>query len=181
MLQNRFVIIVLICCGAILTGCFISAGTHGSIKGYQYATKKENLQRAVMAVIKSNSNIYRDTSLDHLGSSPLLSNQGASGDQSAGDNYYNDIKNYVTIKITSGRDTNEYTFRYYGDDEDWKTSPNSELFICYAFDKDRKGGSEGDGKVTKEMAKQFTDVLEKEFIKKINEKLSLQYTEGDPE
>ena len=159
-----------------LTGCIIGAGTHGSVKGYKYLTKKENLQRAVMKVIASNSNIYRDTALDYLGSSPLLNHSDSQGDYAAGANFYNDIKHYVTIKIRSGEAKNEYTFRYYGGDEDWKTSASSEIFIAYAYDKYHAGGSEGDAKITPKMAKYFTDIFEKEFISKVDKELNLNHT-----
>jgi hypothetical protein len=166
---------LIVCVVFIVTGCFLSAGTHGSLKNYQYAIKKEDLQRAVMKVIKNNPNIYRDTSLDQLANVPTHTN--STSDQSGGDNYYNDIINYVTIKITSGQIVNEYTFRYYGDEEYWKTSGTSEIFICYAFDKNHKGGSEGNGGVTKEMLKGFTNIFEKEFISKVDHELNLSHTD----
>ena len=156
-------------------GC-ISAGTHGSIKGYQYSISKDSLQKAIMTVIQNNSNIFRDTTLDSLGSSPLLDHNDGK-DYSAGDNFYNDIKHYVTIKITSGQDVNEYTFRYSGADEDWKNSPTSEIFICYAHDKNGNGGSEGNGGVSKGMAKDFTDVFEKEFVDKVDKQINLTHTD----
>lgn len=129
-----------------------------------------------MTVIKNNPNIYRDTSLDYLGSSPLLDHSDA-GDYRAGDNFYNDIKHYVTITISSGQIKNEYVFRYYGSDESWKTSSTSGIFICYAHDKDGNGGSEGSGGVTKRMAKEFTEVFEKEFVDKIDKELNLTHTD----
>jgi hypothetical protein len=156
-------------------GC-IEAGTHGSLKGYQYSINKDSLQKAVMTVIQDNANIYRDSSLDSLGSSPALDHIDG-GDYSAGDNYYNDIKHYVTIKITSGQNVNQYIFRYYGPDEDWKTSTTSEIFICYANDKNGNGGSEGNGAVSKKMAKEFTDIFEKEFVEKIDKQLNLTHAD----
>lgn len=127
-----------------------------------------------MTVIKNNPNIYRDTSLDSLGSSPLLDH--SDGTYSAGENFYNNIKHYLTIRITSGHDVNEYIFRYYGPDEDWKTSPTSKIFICYAHDKNGNGGSEGNGGVSKKMAKEFTYVFEKEFVDKVDKQLNLTHT-----
>ena len=156
----------------------IGAGTHGSIKGYQYLISKDSLQKAIMTVIQNNPNIYRDKSLDSLGSSPALDHNDG-GDYSAGDNYYNDIKHYVTIKITSGQKVNEYIFRYYGPDEDWKTSATSEIFICYAHDKNGNGGSEGNGGVSKKMAKEFTEVFEKEFVGKVDKELNLAHTDTE--
>ena len=130
-----------------------------------------------MTVIKDNPNIYRDTSLDHLGSSPLLDHDD--GNYAAGENYYNDIKHYVTIKITSGQKINEYIFRYYGPDEDWKTSPTSKIFICYAHDKDGNGGSEGNGGISRKMKKEFTEVFEKEFIDKLDLQLSQTHLDSE--
>ena len=158
-----------------LAGC-MSAGTHGSIKSYRYTINKDSLQSAIMTIIKGNRNIYRDTSLDHLGTSPLLDHSDGK-DYSAGDNFYNDIKHYVTIKITSGLSVNEYIFRYYGSAENWKNSSTSEIFICYAHDKNGNGGSEGDGGISKKMAKEFTEVFEKEFVNKIDKQLNLAHIE----
>jgi hypothetical protein len=154
----------------LLAGC-IGAGTHGSIKGYKYFTTKDNLQKAIMTVIQDNPNIYRDTSLDSLGSSPALDHSDG-GDYSAGENFYNDIKHYVTIKITSGQNVNEYIFRYYGSDESWETLQVAEIFICYAHDKDGNGGSEGNGGVSNKMAKEFTGIFEKEFVNKVDKELN---------
>ena len=162
----------------ILIFSLIGCGTHGSIKGYQYSIKKDSLQKAIMIVIQNNPNIYRDTLLDSLGSSPALDHNEA-GDYSAGENYYNDIKHYVTIKITSGQNVNEYIFRYYGPDEDWKTSSTSEIFICYAHDKNGIGGSEGNGGISTRMEKIFTDIFEKEFIAKVDKELNLTHTDTE--
>jgi hypothetical protein len=155
------------------------AGTHGSIKGYQYPIIKDSLQKAIMSVIRANPNIYRDTSLDSLGSSPALDHSGSGGDYSSGENYYNDIKHYVTIKITSGQKINEYIFRYYGYDNDWNTSTTSKIFICYAHDKDGNGGTEGNGDLTKKKAKEFTEVFEKEFVDKVDKLLNLAHTDTE--
>ena len=161
----------------LLVRC-LGAGTHGSIKGYQYSINKDSLQKAIMTVIKNNPNIYRNTSFDSLGSSPAL-DHSEGGDYSAGDNYYNDIKHYVTIKITSGQNVNEYVFRYYGADENWKTSSTSEIFICYAHDKDGNGGSEGNGGVSRKMAKELTAIFEKEFVDKIDKELNLTHIDTE--
>jgi hypothetical protein len=171
-LKYLFYIVVL-----SFAGC-IGAGTHGSIKGYQYSVNKDSLQNAIMTVIQNSPNIYRDDSLDSLGSSPLLDHDDGK-DYVTGDNYYNDIKHYVTIKITSGQSVNDYTFRYRGDDEDWKGSNISRIFICYAYDKNGNGGSEGNGGVSKKMAKAFTDVFEKEFVDKVDEQLNLKHDDTE--
>jgi hypothetical protein len=131
-----------------------------------------------MTVIQSNPNIYRDTALDGAGSSPALDHSDR-GDYIAGDNYYNDIKHYVTIEITSGQNVNTYTFRYYGGDEDWKSATTSKIFICYAHDKNGNGGGEGDGGISKKMAKEFTDIFEKEFVDKVDKQLNLTHSDAE--
>lgn len=168
--------VVVFVLAVLFVGC-IGAGTHGSLRGYRYSVSKDSLQKAIMTVIKDNPNIYRDTSLDSLGSSPMLDHNG--GNYSAGENYYNDIKHYVTIKITSGQKINEYVFRYYGPDEEWKTAPSSKIFICYAHDKDGNGGSEGNGGVSRKMAKEFIEVFEKEFIAKLDKQLGLSHLDTE--
>ena len=154
---------ILICS---LTGC-IGAVT---IQGYQYPIKKDSLQTAIMSVIKNNPNIFRDTSLDSLGSSPMLDHRDGEY-YSAGKNYYNDIKHYVTIKITFRQQVNEYVFKYYGPDEDWKTSPTSKIFICYI-----NHNKESNGMIFEEKAKYFTDIFENEFVNKIDKELNLPHT-----
>ena len=111
----------------VFAGCILGAGTHGSIKSYQYTVSKYVLAIAVRIIIASNSNIIKDTVTD----------------------YYNDGASYVTIDIKQPGMKYNYIFRYYGDATDWKASPClSQLFICYAYDQSGEGGSDGKGKVT---------------------------------
>ena len=159
----------------------MGAGTHGSIKSYSYPCSKDTLQRAIMSVIEHNPNIYRDRSLDYLGSSPLLDSIGCVNCP-AGDNYYNDIEHYVTVRITSGQEINDYTFRYYGADESWAASGTSKIFICYANDRNGKGGSEGNGGISRQTAslkKRLTEVFESELISKVDSQLQLTHLESD--
>ena len=175
----RSIFISLACSLFLLTGCFLGAGTHGMIKSYTYAVRKDTLQKAIMNIIERDANIRRDTSLDYLGSSPLL-DSGALGNHPANDNYYNDIKHYVTITVMSGSDTNEYAFRYYGPDEQWKTETSSGIFICYAYDRRRNGGSEGNGGVTwctPSLKKKLTSIFEKELISKVDNALKMTHSE----
>lgn len=180
-MKRKVVVPCLVFLTIFFLGCFMEAGTHGSIKGYSYSCRKDVLENAIMTVIKDNPNIYRDTSLDYLGSSPLVDSTGFYN-STAGDNYYNDIKHYVTIKITSGQGVNEYIFRYYGSDESWSTSMTSQVFICYAYDKDRNGGSEGNGGLnrrTENLKQELTSVFEKELIQKVDEYLNIVHKETD--
>lgn len=174
-------ILCLIALIMLLTSCLIGAGTHGSIKGYRYPCRKDALQKAILAVIKSNPNIIRDTTLDHLGSSPLLDSPDCYN-CAAGENFYNDIKHYVTIRIKSGQGVNEYIFRYYGSDEEWKTLATSKIFICYAYDQNGNGGSEGNGGLDgrkKKLKKRLTDVFEKELVEKVDSSLNTIHMNED--
>ena len=155
-----------------LTSCIIGAGTHGSLKGYKYSTTKDKLDSAVMYVIKHNPNIYRDT----IGKS-YLANVGNGKQDTIVDNSYNDGKEYLTIKIKTEKGQNEYTFRYYGGEEDWKTATISEIFICYAWDEFSKGGSEGYGGVDSKTLDYLTKIFEKELVNEVDKKLNLTHVE----
>ena len=140
-----------------LPSCYISGGTHGSIQGYHYSVSKCVLEKAIWKTLKTNGNIFRDTV-----------NKG----------FYNDSITYITFKIKKGDLLGEYTIRYMGDDGDWKKSPNGcEIFICYVYDKNGVGGSEGDGGV-KKLGDSLRDVLkliESELIDKVDVELGLKH------
>ncbi len=154
----------------VLTGCFIGAGTHGSLKGYQYATTKEKLDSAVIFVINNNPNIYRDTT----NSNYIIEINGKN--DTIIDNY---SKSYLTIKIKTNKGQADYTFRYYGGEEDWKISTTSEIFICYAHDELGKGGSEGNGGVDRKTLKHLTEVFERELVCHIDKQLNLMHIETE--
>lgn len=186
--QNRIYLLIFTLAAfmTFLGACLMDAGTHRSIKSYTFPCPKDTLQSAIMKIIRNNASISRDTSQDYLGSSPMLDNTiyDSSGyhNYPAGENYYNDIKHYVTIKITSLKEANEYTFRYYGADEEWKKLATSGIFICYAYDKDRNGGSRGNGGInwrTGKLKKKLTNLFEKEFVQKIDSVLKTTHTEQD--
>lgn len=163
-------IILFLVVSTTVAGCEFSAGTHGSLRGYQYPMKKDQLQNAVMSVIQSNPKIQWDS----LSGNMKIDTINGKIDTTFED-YYNDVNNYVTIKIKSGDQNNEYTFRYYGDEEHWKISPNSELFICYAYDKYRQGGHAGDEDFNENYLKQLTGVFEREFVEKLDQKLNVKH------
>ena len=174
--QNRLYLLTFtsIILTTILSGCFIGAGTHGSLKGYQYATTKEKLDSAVMFVIKSNPKIYRDTNNVNY----IIDKTNGKNDTII-DNYYNDGIIYLTIKIKTDKGQNEYTFRYYGGEEDWKTAATSEIFICYAYDELGKGGSEGNGGVDSNTLDHLIEVFERELVSNIDKQLNLTHIETE--
>ena len=148
-----------------LTSCFVGAGTHGSIKGYQYNVTKNELENAVMYVIKNSPNIHRDTRGE-----PRIENVGNGIMDTIFDNSYNDGKNYVAIKINVKNLENEYTFRYYGDEEYWKTSKSSEIFICWEFDKGGNGGNEE--YINSDDERRLTNIFETQFISLVDKQLN---------
>lgn len=144
----------------------LTAGTHGSIKAFQFSVPKYTLDKAVEKVISTNKNIQRDTTKAY--------------DDSTKYGYYNDGSNYMTIRITKDQLTNKYIFKYAGDKEYWDTSKISSLFIAYAYDKDGNGGSEGSGGLSWYkfgLRKKLISLFENEFINKIDTALGQKHTD----
>lgn len=139
---------------AFFSSC-LSAGTHGSIKAYQYNVPKYELEKVVHQVIIESSTIYQDSIKD----------------------YYNDDTNYVTIRIIEKSLPYKYVFHFYGGKEYWDTSKTSAISIAYAYNVKNEGGSEG-GKI-KEHGEKFIHELirpfEKEFISKIDSLLNMKH------
>jgi hypothetical protein len=139
-----------------------TAGTHGSIKGYEYSTSKVNLEKAILEVIKENPSINRSES-------------------NSENDYYNE-DGYITITINAP-DKYSYTFRFFGGEEHWKNSPNkSEIFICYAHDNKGNGGSEGGGGVEWYkwgVKSKLTEYFEKNFISKLDKKLNSKHIDKE--
>ncbi len=171
-MTKKIILFAFLILSACLTGCLIGAGTHGSLKGYQYPVTKDKLDSAVMYVIKNNQNIYRDT----IGNK-ILAEVGDGKQDTIIDNSWNDGHEYVSIKIKTAKGNCEYTFRYYGGKEDWDTAKTSEIFICWAYDEFDKGGSEGNGGVDSKTLKYLTEVFEKELVANIDKKINLTHIE----
>jgi hypothetical protein len=167
---------ILIILTAVLTGCGFGAGTHGSIKGYQYPVTKSELEKAVMTVLQSKTKVYRDTIRNYMidvtdGKNDTIEN-----------NYYNDGKNYLTLHIKTLDNVVDYTIRYYGDSLTWANSRTSEIFICYIYDGKGNGGSEGNGKwgqTAGNKQKKMINLFETEFINKIDKELNKKHTDTD--
>ena len=141
----------------LLTSC-LGGGTHSSIKAYQYQISKYSLDSAVQKVLKINPNINQDTTKD----------------------YYNDLHTYVTIEIGQPDGKYEYTFRYGDDSTYWDTSHNlSDLFICYAHDPGKNGGSEGNSGLTwrnRSLKRKLIKPFETEFISKLDSTVNMTST-----
>ena len=101
---NRSLVIAYFLFVVGLCGC-LTAGTHGSIKSYQYSLSKYTLEKAVQKIITTSQNIQRDTTK-------------AFNDSTRYD-YYNDGIDYLTITITKNEQANTYIIRYAGARESW--------------------------------------------------------------
>lgn len=151
--------IIILLSTIILTGCGFGAGTHGSIKGYQYSASKVLLEEAVNNVIKNDSTMHLDGMKGH----------------------YNDNVNYVTFTIKSDKGENEYVIRYLGDNTTWATSTTSEIFICYIYDEMGNGGSSGNDnwkKTPDDIKKKMIDLFETKFINKIDKALRVEHVDS---
>ena len=140
-----------------LAGCFLGAGTHGSIKRYQYTVTKYELEKAVKKILVNSLHVKYDK-FDSI-------------------DVFNENATYLKIIINQSDGDYKYTFRYYGDSLDWKKSKNSELFITHAFDKDGNGGHEGDKGLVKAEDKLIT-IFESEFISKVDSTLNIRHLDN---
>ena len=148
----------------------LTAGTHGSIKAYNFPVTKLILQRALEEVISESPDILKDTTKNYIvditnGKSDTILN-----------NYCNDGQHYVTIQIGNKKIDNkmiEYTLQYVGSKEDWDTSKTSSLSVAYAYDENGKGGSDQDGGFSfkPSFQKEMTNFFESKFIDRLQKKI----------
>ncbi len=162
-----------------LTSLIVGCGSAEAIKGYRYPTTKNILEKAVMKVIKSNPNIYLDSTTNRILDSTMLKdrNKWTATDSAY---YYDNLNAYVRIKIKIGERENDYVFRYLGDKHYWESSTSSEIFISEVHDKYGKGLSQGhneNGEFKSKMAKEFTELFETEFVNKVDKELNLKHTD----
>ncbi len=163
-----YIFIILLQCGCI------TAGTHGSIKAYEYPVSKQKLQLAVEKVIASGGSIRRDTTMNFI-----VDVTNGNRDTII-DNMYNDTINYVTLFILEKGGSNIYTIQYYGDSTYWDTATTSEISLAYAWNKKRQGGSEGHGDVSRynpALRNSLLKVFEREFISKVDSMLGVKHVE----
>lgn len=162
-----FLVIIIQQCGCM------TAGTHGSIKTYNFNVPKKILQDVAEKVISENIDIHRDTIENYMinitnGKNDTIFN-----------NTYNDGQNYITIKIESEENNkiaNEYVYQYVGTEEDWNTLKTSSLSLTYAYDANGNGGSEESNSFSPLLLKHLTNLFESKFILKIEKELKERYS-----
>lgn len=167
---------MLIMCGLLMVTHFTScltAGTHGSIKAYVYNTKNEVLQKAVNKVISENDNIQKEYKTHKNFIVDIT-------DEENDTIFTRHDSAYVEIKIKTDNGFNQYSFRYSGNEQDWKTDTISAISIAYAHDEKGNGGSNGDGQVTwytPFLRRRLIRVFERELIFKVDKELGMKHTE----
>src|SRR5215213_334047 len=180
---------IILLCIYVLLLVFSGCGSAEAIKGYHYQTKKRNLERAVMKVIKANPHIYLDSSEpkvivrkhpnnDYSDTTKDTINASDYHDAHGVDSidFFSSLYAYVKIKIKVGEVDNDYVFRYKGDWRNWDSSLTSEIFISSVHDKYGNGLEQGHnekGQFRSKMAKEFTDLFEAEVVDKLDKELNL--------
>jgi len=174
-----------------LTSTIEGCGSAEAIKAYRYHTTRYNLEKAIMTVIHSNPHIYLDTiprtvivrrnPNDNSDTTTMVINaEDYTGKER--DQILADYAARTMIRIKVGQIENTYVFRYFGSEQFWKKSPSSEIFIIVAHDKSGNGLEQGQnehGQFKSKMAKEFTELFEKELLIKVNQVLNLKYAVGD--
>lgn len=172
----------------VLTSTVAGCGSAEAIKSYRYQTTKDKLEKAVLRVINYNPHIALDTiprkvvvrrhPNDNSDTTTMLIDvEDYTGKEKQQLLSY--FESLTKIKITSGQIENTYVFRYHGDEQYWKTSPSSAIFITEARDKNGNSLSQGhneQGQFKSKIAKGFTDLFETEFVNKLDKDLNLQHT-----
>ena len=147
----------------LLTGC-IGAGTHGSLKSYEFGVNKDSLSTSIVEIINSNPNIHVDT----VGRMIIAPTDASGKLDTIYDHGYNDGERYVRIKVRTDRGWCDFTFCYSGTEAEWGSLPRSKFFICFAFNEVGEGGSEGYGGVDRKLLNYLTEVFERELVNKLD-------------
>jgi len=174
----------------LLWPLFLSSGCGSAeaIKSYSYPTSKYNLEKAVSRVINSNPHILVDTTETKVtvrrnpnnpkDTSTVIINLSELHGKDSADVAAN-VNGVIKIKIKVGETDNDYTFRYLGDEQYWKSAKSSAIFIQNVTDKHGNNISQGkneNGEFNSKMAKDFTSLFEREVVSKIDKELNLKHT-----
>ena len=148
----------------------LTAGTHGSIKAYDYSVSKNVLQKAIEKVIAESADIHRDSTKNYI-----IDVTNGKNDTII-DNQYNDGIEYLTINIDNngkGKGTNKYIFQY-GTEGNEDTAKTSFISIAYGYDKNGHGGIDGNGGVAwyrPFLKKKLINLFEEKLINRIDKEL----------
>lgn len=163
-----------------LSGCEMLSAGHGGFTSYSFEVKKKELETAIMKVIQTDSNFYREPEVSQeykdIYNEITEERNKENPDIQVNTNYvdyYNDGKNYVTIKIKNI--DYKFTFRYIGDQEYWNNSTNSQFYIVYMHDQYNGGGGYKD-KLEPQLINKLTNAFEIEFVQKVSKELGIPFS-----
>ena|SRR5215217_3213783 len=166
-----------------LSSCEMISAGHGGFTTYSFDTNKRNLESAILKVIANDSNFFREPEASQE-YKDIYKEITAERNKELKDgyvdtnyvDYYNDGKNYITIRIKD-KDY-KFTFRFIGDDESWEKASNSQFYLVYLHDQYNKGGGYKD-KLEPKFIKQLTDVFELEFLNKVSKEMNIPFTKTE--
>jgi hypothetical protein len=167
-----------------LSGC----GDATAVKVYRYKTTKENLEKAVTKVVEGNPDIVLDTSPATviIKRNPNDKNDTSTVTINLSDFHSKDsaqvaafYKGQFKVSIKSGTRISYFTLRYLGDEQSWKSSSTSAIFISEARDglgnKISQGHNEN-GQFKSKLAQEFTNVFERNVVDKVDRELQLDHS-----
>jgi hypothetical protein len=172
----------------LLATTLVNCGSAEAIKSYRYPITKDKLEQAVIKVLKSNPHIAVDTTKRKVivrrhpndpGDTSTMAINAEDYQGKEREEIIADFAAYTKIKITVGQIENNYEFRYYGDEQEWKNASSSALFITMAQDKYGQTlyqGKNEHGEFKTQLAKNLTSVFEAEFINKLDKELQLKHS-----
>jgi hypothetical protein len=168
--------------------CSSGCGSAEPIKRYSYPTSKYKLEEAVLMVINSNPHITVDTTQNEVivrrnpdnpddTATMLIDLSEMHGKDSA--DVAASFNGVIKIKIKVGEVENDYIFRFSGNEQDWKSSSSSAIFIQNVTDKKGNSicqGQNENGEFNSHIAKEFTSLFERELVSKVDEALKLEHS-----
>jgi hypothetical protein len=167
---------------------FTSCGDATAVKVYNYKTTKENLEKAVTKVVEGNPNIVLDTTRatvivrrnpnDKNDTSTITINlsdfHGKDSAQVAA--FY---KGQFKVSIKSGNSMSYFTLRYIGDEQSWKSSTTSAIFISEATDglsnKISQGHNEN-GQFKSKPAQELAKMFERNVVDNVDKELQINHS-----
>jgi len=160
-----------------LCSCF-TAGTHGSIKTYEYPIPKPALQNTVKKVILESTDIHIDSVKNYI-----IDNSEGKSDTII-DNRYNDAEEYLTIKIEND-ESDKGSYKYiiqYSETEGSESAAKSSISIAYTYDAGDNGGSVGNGGIswdTQSLKRRLVTLFERKFIDRIDKNLGKKHIDSN--
>ena len=143
-----------------LCGC-LSAGTHGSIKTYDFCASNQDVRKAVYQIFQEDSTVYRRQVMKPTDSTVL--------DQ------YNDGVKYIYFYISQAKDAFQYIVRFAREKEPEDSAKHTTLFIAYCYNRNGEGGSEGNGgfdQLDKSTQNKLIGLFESRIVYKIQRKIA---------